>query len=296
MKEQKLNTELCGVVVVDKGTGLTSFDVVAKMRKIYGTRRIGHTGTLDPDATGVLVILVGRAAKAAEYITAGEKQYFATLKLGVTTDTEDTTGEVLTRSDNIPDEEDVVKAAGSFLGDYMQIPPMYSALKRGGEKLVDLARRGITVEREARPVKIYAISCVPTEKNDEFYLDVTCSHGTYIRTLCADIGAKLGCGGCMAALRRKKTGGFTLCDAHTLEEIAEAPEKYLMPTDSLFAECERMEFSGKDLKKIKNGVSLPVKDLTDGEKVRLYDGDGFFGLGEVKDGRVKCVKFFSLDQ
>lgn len=295
MKNQPAINEPCGVVVVDKPAGMTSFDVVAKMRRIYNTRRVGHTGTLDPDATGVLVILVGRAAKAAEFLTAGMKRYFATLKLGITTDTEDTSGEILTRSDNIPTSEKVIAAAESFLGDYMQIPPMYSALKRGGEKLVDLARRGIIVEREARPVFIYEISSSPTEVSDEYFLPVTCSHGTYIRTLCADIGAKLGCGGCMASLRRAETGGFTLDDAHTIEEIAEAPEKYLLSTESLFSDLKSLDFHGNGEKMIKNGVAVKVDSFADGERARLYANGEFFGLGEVKGGRVKCIKFFSLD-
>lgn len=294
MKERNDPMEPTGAVVVDKPGGMTSFDVVARMRKIYGTRRVGHTGTLDPDATGVLVILVGRAAKAAEYITAGKKQYIATLRLGITTDTEDTSGEVLTRCENIPDANAVVAAAESFIGEYMQVPPMYSALKRDGEKLVDLARRGITVEREARRVEIMSLSCSPTEREDEYTLTVECSHGTYIRTLCADIGKKLGCGGCMSSLRRGETGGFTLADAHTIEEIGDAPEKYLLNTESLFAHLREVSFEGERERRIKNGLSLPVKGYTEGERLRLYAGGEFFGLGEVKSGRVKCIKFFVI--
>ncbi len=282
------------MVVVDKPAGMTSFDVVARMRRIYGTRRVGHTGTLDPDATGVLVVLVGRAAKAAEYITAGKKQYIATLRLGVTTDTEDTSGTVLTESNDIPEAEEVIFAAESFKGEYMQVPPMYSALKRDGEKLVDLARRGITVEREARRVEIMSIACAPTERKDEYTLDVTCSHGTYIRTLCADIGAKLGCGGCMSSLRRGETGGFTLADAHTIEEIAESHEKYLLSTESLFAHQRELSFEGEREKRIKNGLSLPAAGFSEGERLRLYAGGEFFGLGEVRGGKVKCIKFFVI--
>ncbi len=294
MSDRPETNEPCGVVIVDKAAGMTSFDVVAKMRRIYGTRRVGHTGTLDPDATGVLVVLVGRAAKAAEYLTAGKKQYTATLKLGVTTDTEDTSGEVLSTSEDIPDAASVTAAAKSFFGEYMQIPPMYSALKRGGEKLVDLARRGITVEREARRVEIYSIECEPTSDITEYTLRVLCSHGTYIRTLCADIGAKLGCGGCMASLRRGETGGFTLPDAHTVEQIAEAPDEYLLSTETLFPELREMNFDGEDERLIKNGVSVSAKRFFEGERLRLYAGGEFFGLGEVKNGKVKCVKFFVI--
>ncbi len=294
MKERNDLMEPAGAVVVDKPAGMTSFDVVARMRKIYGTRRVGHTGTLDPDATGVLVILVGRAAKAAEYITAGKKQYIATLRLGVTTTTEDSSGEVLTRCEDIPEKGAVIAAAGSFVGEYMQVPPMYSALKRDGEKLVDLARRGITVEREARHVEIMSLTAAPTDRKDEYTLDVTCSHGTYIRTLCADIGAVLGCGGCMSSLRRGETGGFTLADAHTIEEIGESPEKYLLNTESLFFHLREISFEGEREKRIKNGLSLPVGGFSEGERLRLCGGGEFFGLGEVRNGRVKCIKFFVI--
>ena len=185
-------SEPTGVLLVNKHAGVTSHDIVFKIRRLFGTKRVGHTGTLDPMATGTLVVLIGRAAKAAEYLVSDSKRYKATLKLGITTDTEDTTGEVITKSEDIPSPADVISAAESFLGDYEQIPPMYSALKVGGKKLCDLARQGVTVEREARAVKIHAITCKPTDKSDEFFLDVSCSSGTYIRTLCADIGAKLG--------------------------------------------------------------------------------------------------------
>lgn len=295
MKEQLQINEPCGVVVVDKPAGMTSFDVVAKMRKIYGTRRIGHTGTLDPDATGVLVILIGRGAKATEFITAGKKSYSAKMKLGITTDTEDISGKILTESENIPSEDDVISASLSFIGDYMQIPPMYSALKRNGEKLVDLARRGITVEREARPVHIYELSCRRAERPDEYILAVSCSHGTYIRTLCADIGEKLGCGACMSALRRSETGGFSLKDAHTIEDIAQDPEKYLLSVETLFASLPRIDLRGREEKLVKNGVSLPFDGFEEKTRVRLFANGEFFGLGEFKDGKVKCIKFFSLD-
>lgn len=295
MKEQLQINEPCGVVVVDKPSGMTSFDVVAKMRKIYGTRRVGHTGTLDPDATGVLVILIGRGAKATEFITAGKKSYSAKMKLGITTDTEDISGKILTESENIPPQEKVFAASASFIGDYMQIPPMYSALKRNGEKLVDLARRGITVEREARPVHIYELSCHCTESFDEYILDVSCSHGTYIRTLCADIGEKLGCGACMSALRRSETGGFSLKDAHTIEDIAQDPEKYLLSVEALFSSLPRIDLRGREEKLVKNGVSLPFDGFEEKSRVRLFADGEFFGLGEFKDGKVKCIKFFSLD-
>ncbi len=282
----------CGVAVVDKPAGITSFGVVAKMRRIYETRRVGHTGTLDPDATGVLVVLIGRAAKAAEYVTAGVKRYDAVMRLGMTTDTEDVTGEIVTSGEAVPPSGEVIAAAESFAGEYMQTPPMYSALKRGGEKLVDLARRGITVQREPRRVEIYSIKARPTGRADEYSLSVSCSAGTYIRTLCADIGSRLGCGGCMASLRRTETCGFGIADAHTIEEIVADPSSYLLPTETLFASLPQMRVAGANEKKIKNGAAVSV-DCADG-RVRLYDDGGFFALGEISSGGMRAVKFFRV--
>ena len=194
--------EPCGVLIVNKPEGITSHDVVGKIRKLYGTRKVGHTGTLDPLATGVLVILLGRAAKAAEYLVADRKAYRACLTLGITTDTEDITGKVLTQCNDILTCEQVMTACGEFVGKIKQIPPMYSALKVDGKKLYDLAREGIEVERAARDIEIFRLDCTPTDKENEYELLVECSSGTYIRTLCADIGARLGCGGVMSALHR----------------------------------------------------------------------------------------------
>ena len=296
MKREAVN-EPCGVVVVDKPRGMTSFDVVVKLRRAYGTRRVGHTGTLDPMATGVLVVLVGRAAKAAEYISAGRKVYEAVLRLGMTTDTEDITGEVLTTSSDIPTEMDVRKAAESFLGEYMQTPPMYSAKKRGGEKLYDLARRGVTVEREPCRVEIYGISAAETERNDEYDLSVACSGGTYIRTLCADIGARLGCGGCMAALRRTETCGYGIESAHTIEEIESSPEKCILPLEGLFAQLRCVVLDAENERRIRCGQAVSAVGASngvDGERVRLSGADGFFALGEVRGGSVRSVKLFRL--
>ena len=191
-----------GILLVHKPQGITSFDVVARIRRLYGTKKVGHTGTLDPLATGVLVILLGRTAKAAEYLVADKKTYLAKLTLGLTTDTEDITGKVLTESKNIPSSDAVKSACSEFLGKIKQIPPMYSALKVDGKKLYDLAREGIEVDRKARDIEIFRLDCTPTDKENEYALLVECSSGTYIRTLCADIGAKLSCGGVMSALHR----------------------------------------------------------------------------------------------
>lgn len=301
--------EPCGVLVVNKPEGWTSFDVVGRLRRLYGTKRIGHTGTLDPMATGVLVVLVGRAAKAAEYITVHDKSYRAVLKLGLTTDTEDTSGNILTRfSGTLPEAAVVASTVGSFVGNIMQVPPMYSALKIGGRKLCDIARSGGTVERSPRPITVYSADVEPAAgKDDEYILNVACSSGTYIRTLCADIGAALGCGGVMAGLCRLSVGGFTLDDALTPDEIAEmtAEERMsaLLPVGSLFADLvpvtlppfyEKLFRSGCEIYLKKIGADIPV-----GARVRVLDRDGgFFALGEVFDypdgAAVKSVKTFVL--
>ncbi len=295
-----------GVLIVNKHAGVTSHDIVFKVRRLFGTKKVGHTGTLDPMATGVLVVLVGRAAKAAEYLVSDSKRYRATLRLGITTDTEDTTGEVLTSTDNIPAPGEVIAAAESFRGEYDQIPPMYSALKVGGKKLCDLARQGVVVEREPRRVTIHGISCEPTKERELFTLDVFCSSGTYIRTLCADIGARLGCGGAMASLERVETGGFSIDASVTIAELeemsAEQRAARLIPTESLFASLpevtlsefyERLSRSGCEIYQKKIGTNHAV-----GERVRLSGKDGFFALGEVReysDGTaIKAIKQFDV--
>jgi len=300
------NELTAGVLAVDKPAGMTSHDVVNRIRRLYNTKQVGHTGTLDPLATGVLVILIGRAAKAAEYVTAGEKGYRALLRLGCTTDTGDITGNVISKSNDIPSFAELEKVAASFVGESMQIPPMYSALKVDGKKLYDLARQGIEIEREARPINIYSLSSKESENKNEFILDVRCSKGTYIRTLCEDIGKALGCGGTMADLRRTYTGGFSIDKCVTIESI-EALEydkriELLYPTESLFAEFPeiklsdffaRLAHSGAQIYLKKIGVSYEI-----GKSVRLSDKNGFFAIGEVReypDGpAVKPLKHFVL--
>jgi tRNA pseudouridine55 synthase len=208
-----------GVLAVNKPTGMTSHDVVNIVRKIYGTKKVGHTGSLDPMASGVLVVLVGRAVKATEYISSSHKRYRATLRLGMTTDTEDITGAILTESNDIPTSDRVKEVCKEFVGEIMQIPPMYSALKVNGQKLVDLARKGITVEREARKITVTSLSCKSTSASTDYIIDVACSGGTYIRTLCADIGARLGCGGVMATLDRTEACGFSIDKSFDIEEL-----------------------------------------------------------------------------
>ena len=279
-----------GIIILHKGEGLTSQTAVNRIKRLLGAQKAGHTGTLDPLATGVLPILVGNAVKAGEYMLSSDKHYIATLLLGVTTDTEDVTGEILTESDDIPSEEAVLSAASSFVGEYLQTPPMYSALKIGGKKLCDLARDGVTVEREARRVEI--LSLTAKKINDrEYTLDVKCSKGTYIRTLCADIGKKLGCGGTMKTLCRASASGFTLEDAHTLTELEnmtdEEREKCIFPVEYIFRGLDevvlpdffsRLAHSGLEIYLKKINLDLPI-----GTRVRLLDKDGFFAVGEVRE-------------
>ncbi|MBR7111449.1 MAG: tRNA pseudouridine(55) synthase TruB [Clostridia bacterium] len=300
-------SEPSGVLLIDKPQGLTSHDVVGRVRRLFATRRVGHTGTLDPMATGVLVLLIGRAAKAAEYLAAHEKCYEAILKLGLTTDTEDTTGKTLSVSDDIPSNAAVSNTASRYRGRYMQTPPMVSALKVGGQKLLDLARRGIEVERVAREVTIHELTVSPTERKEEYALRVHCSSGTYIRTLCADIGRDLGCGGAMAALRRTRAGRFEITDCHTLdalEAMGEAERRsLLLPIESLFSDLhavrlspffEKLCRSGCEIYQHKIGTAHPT-----GTRVRLSTEAGtFFALGEVREyeggSAIKAIKTFIL--
>ncbi len=300
--------EPCGILIVNKPIGLTSHDVVGRVRRLFGTRRVGHTGTLDPLAEGVLVVLIGRAAKAAEYLVCDQKCYRATMRLGLTSDTEDVTGTLVKSECPLPTEARILAACREFVGEIEQIPPMYSALKVGGQKLYDLARRGITVERQARPVTIHALTATPTDTPTDYLLDVTCSAGTYIRTLCADIGASLGCGAVMATLQRTAAGGFSLDGAHTLEELEAMTEderlSCLLPTESLFdtlpachlpAFYERLLRSGCEIYQKKIGTHLAL-----GTRVRVCTADGkFFALGEVRgceDGTaIKSIKLFDLE-
>ena len=301
-----MKTDLSGILLITKPPGKTSHDMVYQVRRLYNTREVGHTGTLDPLATGLLVVLVGRAVKACDMIVSDNKTYRAGLTLGITTDTEDTTGEVLTRSDNIPSREEAMAVFSSFVGKIQQVPPMYSALKVNGQKLVDLARRGKVVEREAREVEISSLVATPCESEREYILEVACSKGTYIRTLCADIGAKLGCGGAMHSLERVKSGIFSLDDAHTIEEIEAMSEEerlaLLLPVEGVFDDLPILKMPAFYQKLAKNGCEIYQKKIKTsypvGTKLRLYDENGFYAIGEVRDypdgSAVKCIKFFTL--
>ncbi len=286
------NIEYSGVLPINKPEGITSFDVVSKIRKLFGTKKVGHTGTLDPMARGVLTVLVGRAVKASDFLVCDDKSYRAGLLLGITTDTEDTTGEILTSCDKLPSEDEVKDACLKFTGKIMQTPPMYSALKVDGQKLCDLARRGVEVERQSREIEIYSLSVTPDNPEEGRYiLDVDCSKGTYIRTLCADIGKELSCGGVMSSLQRTRAGGFTLDDCYSLEQLEEMNEEArmscLIPIDRLFANYgkvtlppffEKLARSGNEIYQKKIGSSFFL-----GERVTLYGKDGFFAIGEVRE-------------
>ena len=299
--------EQSGVIIINKPEGMTSHDVVNKMRRLFSTRKVGHTGTLDPMATGVLVVLIGRAAKAAEYLSSDEKGYVTTLRLGATYDTEDITGTRLSVSENIPTEETVYSVINNFVGNIMQIPPMYSALKVNGQKLCDLARKGVEIEREARPITIYSIEAKKSELPTDYTLSVKCSAGTYIRTLCADIGSALGCGGAMATLCRTLAGGFSIEDAHTLEEIEaltlDERLSLLIPTESLFYGIPDIKLPSFYEKLCRNGCEIYLNklklSLSLGQRIRLCSSSGeFFALGEIReypDGlAIKAIKLFDI--
>ena len=282
--------ELSGLVIINKEEGITSQGVVNRVKRIFGVAKAGHTGTLDPMATGVLPVLIGRGVKASEFMLTSEKHYGATLLLGLTTDTEDVTGEVLTECEVTLGEEEVLSAIASFVGEIMQTPPMYSALKVGGKKLCDLARRGEVIEREARPVRIYSIKAERINEK-EYYLDVVCSKGTYIRTLCADIGAKLGVGGTMKTLKRLTASGYGIDVARTLGELEAMSdaerEAIIYPVEDVFKKYEAVRLADFFARLARAGQEIYLhkikKELPLGSVVRLCDSEGFFAVGEVKE-------------
>jgi len=292
-----------GVVIVNKEEGLSSQAVVNRVKRIFGADKAGHTGTLDPLATGVLPVLLGRGVKASEYMLTSDKHYIATLKLGLTTDTEDITGTVLTHTDALPSDGEVLRVAESFVGEYMQTPPMYSALKVGGKKLCDLARAGVEIEREARRVTVYSLS-VSALGDGEYSLDVHCSKGTYIRTLCADIGKALGVGGVMKTLTRASASGFTLADAHKISELEEMSdserEGAVYPVEYVFREWRKVFLPDFFARLAHSGLEIYLKKINLsaelGERVRLCDAGGFFAIGEVREfeggAAIKPIKQF----
>ena len=281
-----------GIVIIDKPAGWTSQDVVSKLRGVLRTRRIGHGGTLDPMATGVLPVFVGRATRGVEFFEHAEKTYEATLRLGLTTDTEDISGTVLEEKEVSISEADFLGVLPQFRGQIQQIPPMYSALKVNGQKLYDLARKGKEVERQPREIEIFKLECLEFN-GKEARLRVACSKGTYIRTLCKDIGQALGCGGCMAALRRVTAGEYTIDQAVSLEELvaAENPERYLRPVDSMFHNFPAHTLTPNQERRCRNGNAFSLS-LPDGT-YRAYGQNGeFLMLAKVEDGVMSTIKSF----
>ena len=283
-----------GILLVDKPADWTSHDVVAKLRGVFGERRIGHAGTLDPMATGLLVVFLGRATKAVSFAEAQEKRYIARLRLGVVTDTQDITGNVLSQSEQHVTRAELEAALEAFRGEIRQIPPMYSAIKVNGKRLYDVARRGGEVAREPRPIMIHRLAVIGCVDGD-WLLDVTCSKGTYIRTLCHDIGASLGCGGTLAALRRISVGNYRVSEAHTVERLSKLPreeaERLLMPLDSLFSALPAVTLDAQQERLCRNGSAFPCSTV-EGE-ARFYGADGaFLMLGTVENGVADAIKRF----
>ena len=278
-----MNSEnLNGLILLDKPEGFTSFKAAAALRRIYGTKRVGHTGTLDPMATGVLPIMIGRATRLCSLVLESDKRYTATVRLGITTDSLDITGEVLSLAVPCVSDEQLKEALEKFTGEYDQIPPMFSAIKKDGVRLYDLARQGKEVEREPRRFKI----------------DVLCSKGTYIRSLADDLGKYLGCGACLTALRRTKTAQFDISQCVTLEQIESDPEKHLLPCEMAVDYLKEVSLSEGQARRFSNGAELSADRLkmpehSDGELFRVKFGESFLGLAEFNEEKnalnTKCV-------
>ncbi len=281
-----------GIVIVDKPQGWTSQDVTARLRRVFNTRRIGHGGTLDPMATGVLPVFVGRGTRGVEFFEHAEKTYETVLRLGLTTDTEDITGTVLTEQEVSVTREQLETVLENFRGEILQVPPMYSALKVNGQKLCDLARKGKEVERQPRPITIHELTLLGMEE-EGIRLRVRCSKGTYIRTLCKDIGEALGCGGCMAALRRVSAGEYTIGESVPLQTLleTETPGQYLRTVDTMFRNYPEVTLTANQEKRCRNGNSFSVAH-PDGT-YRAYSQSGeFLMLAKVEAGVMATVKSF----
>ena len=285
---------MTGILLIDKPSGWTSSDVVAKLRGVLRERRIGHSGTLDPMATGLLVVFVGRATRAVEFAESQEKRYRAGLRLGLETDTQDITGHPIGGEKRDVSVEELENVLASFRGEIEQIPPMYSAIKVKGQKLYEIARRGGEVERQPRRITIHELALLGRDGED-FLLDIRCSKGTYVRTLCHDIGRAMGCGGCMSSLRRTRAGAFRLEDAHTLDDVQKAAdagqvESLLLPVDTLFDE-EKATISGKAEAILRVGGQPGIK-LPEG-RYRIYSDKGeFLALCKAEQGKLLTIKSF----
>ena len=289
-----------GIIIIDKPAGWTSMDVCAKLRGILHEKRVGHAGTLDPMATGVLPVFVGQATKAVSFAEGGQKVYEAVLQLGLVTDTQDTTGETLEERAVTVTEDEVRAALEHFTGELLQLPPMYSALKVNGQKLCDLARRGIEVERKPRPATISRLELVSFDGTDGV-LDVDCSGGTYIRTLINDIGESVCTGAVMTSLCRTKSCGFTLEQCHELDEVRNASperlEKWLLPVSELFAPLPEIPLDEVQTRMYLNGVRLDAERLLKrapvDELARVTAGGEFLGVGKINaEGELVSIKQF----
>jgi len=294
-----------GILIINKPAGWTSHDVIAKLRGVLRQKRIGHGGTLDPMATGVLPVFIGRATRAAEFCENADKEYIAELTLGTTTDTQDITGNILTKRDITVSFEELVNILPSFTGPQKQIPPMYSAIKKDGKKLYELARKGIDIPREPRNITIFKLETQNTQDTgtvlsscSSITLRIVCSKGTYIRTLCHDIGEKLGCGGILSALKRTRAGVFNINQTHDLEKVIQASltdsvNELILPTDSIFSDYPDVRISEAETIKAKNGaICKPLVDISPG-KYRVYSHDNEFLLfGEFTTNGIKTIKSF----
>ena len=281
-----------GIIIIDKPQEWTSNDVVSRLRRVFNTRRIGHGGTLDPMATGVLPVFVGRATRGVEFFEHAEKVYETTVRFGLTTDTEDITGKAITETAVSLTGDELQAVLPKFRGEILQVPPMYSAIKVNGQKLYDLARKGREVERQPRPITIHELELLAFSGN-EAQLRVRCSKGTYIRTLCKDIGEALGCGGCMAFLRRVQAGDYTIEESVPLQVLLECenPEVYLRPVDTMFLTYPPLILSPKQEKCCRNGAAFSIQ-LEDGT-YRCYSKEGeFLALSKVENGTLSTIKSF----
>lgn len=288
-----------GIILLDKPAGKTSHDMVYFVRRLTGIKKVGHTGTLDPDATGVLPVCIGKATKVCDMLTVSDKTYEAELALGKTTDTQDAGGTVLTEYEVNVTDSDITRITEQFIGEIEQIPPMFSAIKKDGKKLYELARQGITIEREARRVFIYSLDVLSFDVVENVVkIRVHCSKGTYIRTLCEDIGNALGCGGYMKSLRRVSSGGFSIEDCKTCEELLSLKDsgeldKYIISVDDVFKDYESVVLDDFLAAKLKNGIKIRRKGLVLDVLYRIYDTKGeFLAISRYNGSELVLEKSF----
>lgn len=281
---------MTGILIVDKPTDWTSQDVAAKLRGVYHERHVGHGGTLDPMATGVLPVFLGRATRAVPFFESADKEYIAGIRFGLITDTQDVTGRTLEQRPVSLEEEAVRQALKEMEGSQLQVPPMYSAIKIGGKKLYELARQGKEVERKAREIELKELELLSFD-GAEASFRVVCTKGTYVRTICHDLGQKLGCGGCMSSLRRTRAGSYSAAQAYTMEQILSG-EAALLPVDSMFSEYASFDLTEREEQLCRNGNTFRRRELADGT-YRVYGKDGaFLMLGKCENGTVTTIRSF----